>query len=71
MRLQATLGGKLKGSAVQYHSNVAPEEGEQLYTEFCRQVEQAGAGPVSSGQFGARQVLNMETQGPYSHVFDI
>ncbi len=32
---QATLGGKLKGRAVQYHGNVGKEDGERLYRAFC------------------------------------
>ena len=72
--LQATLGGKLKGNSVQYHNNIKPDEGETLYNLFCdeltRQSEGVG-GEVKRGIWGARQVVSMETNGPYSHIFDI
>jgi hypothetical protein len=31
---QASLGGKMKGKAVQYHGNIAKDDGQQLYQEF-------------------------------------
>merc|ERR1719309_23090 len=70
---QATLGGKLKGNSLQYHSNCSPQQGEELYDQFCEQI-QADAGPeisVRRGVYGARQVVSMQTNGPYSHCFDV
>ena len=69
---QATLGGKLKKGIVQYHGNIGPEEGRELYRQFCQElVAVVGEARVKEGQFGARQVLSMVTRGPYSHTFDI
>jgi len=71
---QATLGGKLKGSSVQYHNNIKPEEGESFYKLFCDNLSSDSSlntGTIKTGVWGARQVLNMQTNGPYSHVFDI
>jgi len=72
---QATLGGKLKGSSLQYHNNVKPAEGEEMYKLFCKMLmearEEEEFSMVKVGMFGARQVLSMETNGPYSHVIDI
>lgn len=73
---QATLGGKLKGSSVQYHQNIKPSEGEKYYQQFCDLIEHSHCKDrdgvdVKCGVWGARQVLNMDTNGPYSHVFDI
>ena len=75
---QATLGGKLKGRSLQYHGNVSREEGEALYRTFCRQLEnRMGAAAESGGKkvlcclYGARQVLAMDTNGPFTHVFDL
>ena len=74
---QATLGGKLKGSSIQYHNNIKPSEGEAYYKLFCDQLSQCqepegeGVGMVKNGVWGARQVLSMDTNGPYSHVFDV
>ena len=70
---QATLGGKLKGNSLQYHHNVKPVEGAELYRVFCEVLREGREeeGMVKEGQYGARQVLSMETNGPYSHAFDI
>ncbi len=69
---QATLGGKLKGRALQYHGNVAKEDGERLYEAFCQRLRsREGLGKVESGVYGARQVLSSQTNGPFTHVFDL
>jgi len=68
---QATLGGKLKGNSVQYHNNIKPNEGETLYNLFCDELSEGVGGEVKRGIWGARQVVSMETNGPYSHMFDI
>ena len=66
------LGGKLKGSSVQYHQNIKAGEGETLYRQFCQGLsEGGGGGEVRTGVYGARQRVNMQTNGPFSHVFDI
>ena len=64
----------MKGSSVQYHNNVKPNEGETLYTLFCDELlsqSEGAGGEVKRGLWGARQVVSMETNGPYSHMFDI
>ena len=73
MILQATLGGKLKGNSVQYHNNIKPTEGDQYYRLFCDNLSQNcdSGGSVQTGVWGARQVVSMETNGPFSHTFDI
>ena len=69
---QATLGGKLKGSSVQYHGNVKRDEGEEMYRLFCDEMRAGvGAGSVVEGVYGARQVLSTVTNGPFSHVIEI
>jgi D-tyrosyl-tRNA(Tyr) deacylase len=73
---QATLGGKLKGKSIQYHGLVTKSHGEDLFAAFVEKVKGAiqgnvGAkGKVESGVYGARQILKMETNGPFTHVFD-
>ena len=78
--LQATLGGKLKGNSVQYHNNIKPSEGDPYYKLFCdtlsqkcdsNEVGSGGGVIVRAGVWGARQVVSMETNGPFSHTFDI
>ena len=69
---QATLGGKLKGKAVQYHSNVDKDIGMNLYRTFCDNVARlVGVEHVRLGIYGARQVLSTETNGPFTHVFEL
>ncbi len=77
---QATLGGRLKGKSMQYHTNVNKETGEDLYQHFVNLIEEAfrenpasvekGA-TVKFGTYGNRQVLSVETNGPYSHIVEI
>ena len=71
---QATLGGRLKGNSLQYHNNVKPAEGEEMFKLLSRVLNEARVeeeGIVKFGKYGARQVLSMETNGPFSHVIDI
>jgi len=79
---QATLGGKMKGRSVQYHSNISKDEGRIFYETFTNLCEEAvrlansesssDSSPkrVKHGTYGNRQVLSVETNGPYTHVFD-
>ncbi|XP_076463495.1 D-aminoacyl-tRNA deacylase 2-like [Babylonia areolata] len=77
---QATLGGTLKGKVMQYHKNIAKEEGQQLYAEFVsifqkvyeRSEKCAAAGTVVRfGTYGNRQVFSCQTNGPYTHLIEI
>ena len=62
----------MKGNSVQYHNNVKPSEGQALYNLFCDELtKQSQGGEVKRGIWGARQVVSMDTNGPYSHMFDI
>ncbi|XP_069494570.1 D-aminoacyl-tRNA deacylase 2 [Ambystoma mexicanum] len=76
---QATLGGKVKGRGVQYHTNVGKEQGLGLFTQLilqCRQQlsgnptwEEAGT-VLHHGTYGNRQVLQLDTNGPYTHLVE-
>lgn len=72
---QATLGGKLKGKIMQYHMNIEKGFGEALYHKFCKQlrssVEKVSSGNVKCGVYGARQVLSMDTNGPFTHIIEV
>lgn len=77
---QATLGGRLKGKQMQYHSNVEKNMGMELYTSFVEGLRQATTSSatwqeanctVHHGTYGNRQVLSMDTNGPYSHVIEL
>ncbi|XP_003924274.1 D-aminoacyl-tRNA deacylase 2 [Saimiri boliviensis] len=76
---QATLGGRLKGRNMQYHSNSGKEEGFELYSQFVTLCEKevaanskcAKAGVVvKHGTYGNRQVLKLDTNGPYTHLIE-
>ncbi|XP_006835426.1 PREDICTED: probable D-tyrosyl-tRNA(Tyr) deacylase 2 [Chrysochloris asiatica] len=76
---QATLGGKMKGRNMQYHSNSGKEEGLELYSQFVTLCEKeiaanskcAEAGVVvEHGTYGNRQVLKLDTNGPYTHLIE-
>lgn len=69
---QATLGGKLKGKSMQYHTNLSKTEGLEMYNKFisiCKTVveENKAKTNVKNGTYGNRQVLNVETNGPFTH----
>ena len=78
---QATLGGKAKGRGMQYHNNVGKEDGLQLYSTFVSLCEKELTAAVASvgneievtvkhGTYGNRQVLKLDTNGPYTHLME-
>ncbi|XP_070699071.1 D-aminoacyl-tRNA deacylase 2-like [Pempheris klunzingeri] len=70
---QATLGGKSKGRAMQYHNNINKEDGLRLYGEFVSLCEKELSGAnvtVKHGTYGNRQVLKLDTNGPYTHLME-
>ncbi|XP_061889960.1 D-aminoacyl-tRNA deacylase 2 [Entelurus aequoreus] len=68
---QATLGGKAKGRVMQYHNNIGKEDGLRLYTAFVALCQQEVAGvTLKHGTYGNRQVLKLDTNGPYTHLVD-
>ncbi|XP_068255403.1 D-aminoacyl-tRNA deacylase 2 isoform X2 [Nyctibius grandis] len=76
---QATLGGKLKGRKMQYHANIEKEKGLELYSQFvslCEKELAANAKCVEAGvliqhgTYGNRQVLKLDTNGPYTHLIE-
>jgi len=68
---QATLGGKLKGKQVQYHGNIGKTDGETMFENFREILKKESKGTECKfGRYGNRQVLQMETEGPFSHIFE-
>ena len=76
---QATLGGRLKSKSMQYHMNIEKETGQDLYQEFTKRcqltfTENAANSEngvvVKSGTYGNRQVLNVDTNGPFTHIIE-
>merc|ERR1712131_341416 len=69
---QATLGAKLKGKQVQFHGNCEKTRGLELWSLLVDQMKQNKSNVnVEHGTYGNRQVLCMDTDGPFPHVFDI
>ncbi|XP_073495175.1 D-aminoacyl-tRNA deacylase 2 [Phyllobates terribilis] len=76
---QATLGGKSKGRCMQYHANAGKEQGMELYALFLAQCQkdleahaqwsESGA-RLRYGTYGNRQVLKLDTNGPYTHLLE-
>ncbi|XP_040267192.1 D-aminoacyl-tRNA deacylase 2 [Bufo bufo] len=76
---QATLGGKSKGRCMQYHSNADKELGMKLYALLIAQYQKeleahpqwSESGTVLRyGTYGNRQVLTLDTNGPYTHLLE-
>ncbi|XP_076315868.1 D-aminoacyl-tRNA deacylase 2-like [Tachypleus tridentatus] len=76
---QACLGGKMKGKAVQYHGLIEKDNGVKLYhsfVELCQHMVSNNPKSiemgtiVKNGTYGNRQVLSVDTNGPFTHVFD-
>ncbi|NWJ10469.1 DTD2 deacylase, partial [Crypturellus undulatus] len=76
---QATLGGKLKGKRMQYHTNIEKEKGFELYSQFVALFEKEMAANakcmeagvlVKHGTYGNRQVLKLDTNGPFTHLIE-
>ncbi|XP_075699963.1 D-aminoacyl-tRNA deacylase 2 [Rhinoderma darwinii] len=76
---QATLGGRSKGRCMQYHSNAGKEQGMELYGLLIAQCQkeleshpqwsESGAA-LLYGTYGNRQVLKLDTNGPYTHLLE-
>ncbi|XP_062824315.1 D-aminoacyl-tRNA deacylase 2 isoform X1 [Anolis carolinensis] len=76
---QATLGGKIKGRGMQYHSNIEKDIGLALYSQFVVQCERELAANAKCfeagvilrhGTYGNRQVLTVDTNGPFTHMIE-
>jgi len=68
---QASMSGKIKGKQIQYHSLIEKTSGEKIYLEFCDLISKGISGNFQHGVFGNRQALNFESDGPYTHVFEL
>jgi D-aminoacyl-tRNA deacylase len=53
-----------KGNRPSFLSAAAPEQANQLYEEFCRQLEREATRPVLRGIFGADMQINLVNDGP-------
>ena len=72
------VGGRLKGKSMQYHSNIEKSLGHSLYQTFATRLEEEVkksknnyGNSVRWGTYGNRQVLSLETYGPFTHVIEL
>ena len=63
---------------MQYHSNIEKSLGRSLYETFVARLEEevkknkkSQEYSVRWGTYGNRQVLSLETYGPFTHVIDL
>ncbi|XP_069131212.1 D-aminoacyl-tRNA deacylase 2-like isoform X2 [Argopecten irradians] len=76
---QATLGGTPKGKLMQYHKNIAKEDGKKLYAHFVSLCEASlhmserareQEKHVRAGTYGNLQVFSTNTNGPFTHLLE-
>ncbi|KAF0690265.1 Aste57867_18339 [Aphanomyces stellatus] len=82
---QAALTSKLqRGKNIQYHAQLSKEDGaEAIYDEFVRLLHVLssdilaglhvveGGLVIKHGTFGNRQALEFESEGPFTHMFEM
>ena len=63
---------------MQYHNNVDKAQGLSLYQAFVTRLEQemqkidkCEGKTVRWGTYGNRQILSLETNGPYTHMIEV
>ena len=59
-----------KGNRPSFVGAAAPEQANQLYEEFCRQLETEIGRPVRRGVFGANMQLDLVNDGPVTICID-
>ncbi|XP_033730440.1 D-aminoacyl-tRNA deacylase 2-like, partial [Pecten maximus] len=76
---QATLGGTPKGKQMQYHKNIAKDDGKKLYSYFVSLCEASlhmsekareQGKHVCAGTYGNLQVFRTDTNGPFTHLLE-
>jgi D-aminoacyl-tRNA deacylase len=80
---QASLAGKIKQKNVQYHSLIEKSEGEIIYSLFVELMKNSihekskfqliliKQGSLQSGVYGNRQGLKFNSEGPFTHTFEL
>lgn len=72
---QSTIGGKPKGKSMQYHLNIEKAYGISLYHKLCQQVrsrvEKIYSGNVKCGVYGTKELLTIESNGPFTHMIEV
>ena len=73
---QACLGGKVKGKSFQYHNLMGRDACKDMYQAFidaCAELlaSSKSTGALRHGTYGNRQALNIDSDGPYTHIIDL
>jgi D-aminoacyl-tRNA deacylase len=64
------LASTRKGNRPSFGGAAAPEQANQLYEEFCEQLEREVAKPVCRGVFGADMQIELVNDGPVTICLD-
>ena len=64
------LASTRKGNRPSFGGAAAPEQANQLYEEFCEQLEREVAKPVCRGVFGADMQIELVNDGPVTLCLD-
>ena len=64
------LASTRKGNRPSFGGAAAPEQANQLYEEFCEQLETEVAKPVCQGIFGADMQIELVNDGPVTICLD-
>lgn len=73
---QACLAAKIRGKSFQYHLQLEKEISSGMYKLFIDTLTEImniseTKGTLQCGTYGIRQVLSIETNGPYTHLMDV
>ena len=59
-----------KGTRPSFHRAAKPEQAQDLYESFIRQIQNTGSVPVKSGTFGAHMDVDLVNDGPVTLILD-
>jgi len=67
---QFTLGASMKkGRRPDFGESMKPDEAEELYNYFVRQLKESGL-KIETGEFGAMMEVSLVNSGPVTYILD-